>query len=245
MLHIEPTASGNYVVKSAAFGRQLREQLGEKIRAVEMEARGLHRALYFDAGCRDVLMIRGVSDYADEDKSRLEAESHDAWRAFAAGNVARLLRAIWRRGPVSPLSPSYDLNLGEPGPHSRFRQEALPVFEFKRVGAQDLAFPALLCRNRPNPELALEVSACSEGETPATGFRGLCVVESPERQVVHGVEGPGGRLLFTLPASTWGLRVELLLSFPSPVHLVRAVCRDEFGRSSTATLRMPENQGKS
>src|ERR1044072_1727011 len=144
-LHLEAIASGNNVVKSRAFGRQLQEKISSKIKAVEMEARGLYQALYIHARRTDALMIRGVSDYADETKTELEKKSKDAWRTFAAANSARLLRTLWRRGPVQPISPDYQLDLTL-GPYTRFKQQGVPNIEFKHVGAQDNAFPTLLDR---------------------------------------------------------------------------------------------------
>ena len=82
-----------------------------------MEAEGLYKATYFDTKRTDALMIRGISDYADENKKTLEKATKDQYRAYAAANTARLLRAVWRRGPVAPLSPGYMLDVTM-GPHS-------------------------------------------------------------------------------------------------------------------------------
>jgi nucleoside phosphorylase len=239
-LHIETTASGNFVVKSVTHGRKLRKEIDPKISAVEMEASGLHQALYLEAKRTDALMIRGVSDYADRNKAKLEKKTKDAWRTFCAANAARLLRTMWQRGPVPPLSPQYELNL-EMGPRTRFQQPGIPKILFKQVGAQNVAFPNLISRGQPSPELTIEVTAYSEAGLPALDFRGLCIVESPDRLVIEPDPKVEGAKRFRLPASEWGLRVELLLSFRTSVDIIKVICRDDFQRLSEATVERPKS----
>ena len=234
-LHLEAIASGNFVVKTTILAEQLKRQISPKIKAVEMEAEGLFRALYLDAGRSDALMIRGISDYADENKQKLEQTTKDGWRTFAAANAARLLRTFWRRGPVQPISPGYKLDLTL-GPFSRFRQAGVPNIEFKKVGAQDTAFPYLLNRHEPTPELTLDVSAVLQAGQPAFGFRGVCIVESPKRTILNAQLGKKGIMSFQLPESEWGLKIELLLSFPFRVDQIKVVCKDRFFRKSEAVF---------
>lgn len=234
-LHLEVTASGNKVVKSVAFGRKLKREINAKISAVEMEARGMHQALYQEVNRIDALMIRGISDYADGRKTSLEKTTKDGWRKFCTANAARLLRAIWQRGPVPPLSPDYELNLTM-GDHTRFRQPGIPNISIKRVGAQNVAFPALLRRSQSSPELYLEVTAQMGSGEPSPEFQSLCVVESPKREFIQPHRRFEGGMMFVLPASAWGLSVELLLSFQVSVDKIKVVCRDDFQRSSEATL---------
>jgi nucleoside phosphorylase len=238
-LHLEVTASGEYVVKSIEFGKKLRREIDKDICAVEMEARGLHQALYLNSNRADGLMIRGVSDYADENKSSLEKQSKDAYRKFATANAARLLRRLWRRTHVPPLSRGYVLDLSV-GPNERFRQTGIPDIQFKKVGGQDIAFPRLLDRSCPTPELMLEVRAISDADKEASGYRGICIVESPEKRIMQGLEKRAGVLSFALPASEWGLRAEVLLSFPSRVVEVAVTCSDEFHRSVSVPLQFDE-----
>lgn len=234
-LHLEAIASGNFVVKSRDFAAQLKAKISPKIKAVEMEARGLFQALYMNARRTDALMIRGISDYADERKAELEKTTKDAWRTFAAANAARLLRTFWRRGTVQPISPAYQLDLTL-GPFTRFRQPGVPNIEYKYAGAQDNAFPNLLNRSQPTPELALEVSAVGESNEPALDFRGICIIESPKRSILNGEKARNGTMRFQLPASEWGMKAELLLSFPFGVDKIKVVCKDNFLRRSEAVM---------
>ena len=235
-LHLEATASGNFVVKSVTHARLLKREISPKISAVEMEANGLHQALYLEVRRTDALMIRGISDYADKNKGKLEKATKDRWRTFCSANAARLLRTIWQRGPTAPLSPGYSLDLTT-GPHTRFRQKGIPNIEFKKRGAQDVAFPALLNRSHPNPELSVDVIAYSESNAPVSDFEGLCIVDSPNRQLVRPIARDRGGKTFRLPASEWGLKTEMLLSFRTGVRRIDVVCRDDFQRVAEATVQ--------
>jgi nucleoside phosphorylase len=238
-LHLEAIASGNFVVKSTVFGTQLKEKLSPKIKAVEMEARGLFQALYMNARRTDALMIRGISDYADDKKTELEKTTKDAWRTFAAANAARFLRTFWRRGTVQPISPDYQLDLTM-GPFTRFRQAGIPNIEYKHAGGQDNAFPNLLNRSQATPELTLEVSAVAESSQPAQDFRGICIIESPKRSILTGEKPRNGIMTFQLPVSEWGMKAELLLSFPFGVDKIKVVCKDNFLRKSEAVIERPQ-----
>lgn len=233
-LHLEPVASGNFVVKSVTHGRKLRKEINSKIAAVEMEARGMYQALYMEAQRRDALMIRGISDYADTNKSKLEKQSNDGWRAFSVANAARLLLALWRRGPIPPISPEYQLNLSK-GPRTLFRQKDIPNIEQKAPGAQSIVFPYLLDRNQPNPALEIEVTVYDEAGLLTSDFSAFCLVESPGRQTIHATQGGTGKR-FMLPGSEWGLKVGLFLSSRSAMSRIEVVCRDDFQRSSEATF---------
>ena len=239
-LHLEVTASGNEVVKSVAFGKKLKTELDPRISAVEMEARGLHQALYQQVKRTDALMVRGISDYADGRKTKLENTTKDAWRTFCTANAARLLQAIWKRGPVAPLSPAYELDVS-PGPPTRFRQVGIPNIQNKRAGAQNNAFPNLIDRSEPTPTLYLDVRVQSASGDPVTG-NGLCIVH-PQRQIVKTVPWLDNVMTFILPASESGLRVELLLSFPVPVDVITIVCRDDFQRSTQTVVERKKAVG--
>jgi nucleoside phosphorylase len=240
-LHLEAIASGNFVVKSRDFGKQLKAKISPKIKAVEMEARGLFQALYMNARRTDALMIRGISDYADERKAELEKTTKDAWRTFAAANAARLLRTFWRRGTAQPISPDYQLDLTM-GPFTRFHQAGVANIEYKHAGGQDNAFPNLLNRSQPTPELTLEVSAVGESNEPALDFRGICIIESPKRSILNGEKPRNGIMTFHLPVSEWGMKAELLLSFPFGVDQIKVVCKDNFLRRSEAVIERPKRR---
>ncbi|HWK03793.1 MAG TPA: hypothetical protein VNS58_09180 [Puia sp.] len=233
-LHIENTASGNYVVKSKKFAENLKKQLDWSIAAVEMEATGLFQALHLKAGLSNALMIRGISDYADGKKEKLDKKSHNSVRAWASGNAARLLKALWQTVPFIPISSRYkfDMHKGHP---SRMRQANIPDIEYKQLKSQSLSFPNLLHRRDATPALLLQViPKVKRGITPPG--KGLCIIDGDPSQVIMGTDLKDGGLYFSLPANEHGLHVELLLSYQSRVNQFDLVCEDDFGRRITESL---------
>jgi nucleoside phosphorylase len=104
---VAPVASGEIVSASVGFSRWLREH-HRQCAAIEMEAGGVAQAVYEHGGA-DMLIVRGVSDFADERKSTLDATAaaggdHGAWRRYAGLNAADLL-ATMLRSPGFPWAP--------------------------------------------------------------------------------------------------------------------------------------------
>jgi nucleoside phosphorylase len=94
---VAPVASGEIVGASAGFARWLREH-HRQCAAIEMEAGGVAQAVYEHGGA-DMLIVRGISDFADERKPTLDATAaagadHGAWRRYAALNAADLLATM-------------------------------------------------------------------------------------------------------------------------------------------------------
>jgi nucleoside phosphorylase len=236
-LHLTAIASGNDVVRSAAAGQLLKRDVSFWITAVEMESRGVHQALDLDSRGVQALMIRGISDYADAAKEELESSSKGAWREYAAANAARLLRALWRRAPVKPISPGYHLNvtLGE---HVRFStRRGIPPLPFRVAGAQDLPFPSLLDRSAATPPLAFRVRATDAAGHPIAGARAVRIATTPSGRSAASLVPRDGALHFVTPHAAAGIRVELLLSLPTAAAEVTIECRDEFGRSAVGVWR--------
>ncbi|KAK6501260.1 hypothetical protein TWF481_009101 [Arthrobotrys musiformis] len=77
-VHYGLIASGNQVIKDAAFRERINENLGGQVLCVEMEAAGLMD----DFPC---IVIRGICDYADERKN-------DDWHDYAAAVAAAYAR---------------------------------------------------------------------------------------------------------------------------------------------------------
>jgi nucleoside phosphorylase len=242
-LHLEVTGSGNEVVKSVARARELQRDVDHQIRAVEMEADGLHAALYQSAHRTDALMIRGISDYANTAKARLERSTKDGWRAFAAANAARLLTALWREGPVPPLSPLVRLTLKK-GPHSRFWMDGLTPVEIHHTPApHHLAFPELIRRDRPTPPLRLTIHGTTTAGATAVGGKGVCRISAPPGtapSTLSSVVEGGEPLAFRIAPTEHGLEVELLVSFPEYLRELVVRCEEErFCRVTEARLLMP------
>jgi nucleoside phosphorylase len=94
---VAPVASGDVVGADEAFARWLRQH--NRLRAaLEMEAGGAARAIY-RSGQTDLLVVRGISDFADKRKKDLDAAAgvgaeRGAWRRYAALNAFDLLGVL-------------------------------------------------------------------------------------------------------------------------------------------------------
>jgi nucleoside phosphorylase len=93
-VHIGPVATGDLRVAARAFANWIKEA-NRKLIALEMEAAGAALAAYHNDSA-DLLVVRGVSDYADELKSELDAGQgaagvEDAWRRYAVRNAIEYL----------------------------------------------------------------------------------------------------------------------------------------------------------
>ena len=92
---IGPIATGDKVVATKDVLEHLRG-VWPKLVGIEMEAGGLASAAFQSAQQPGFLMIRGVSDLADENKD-------DTWRQYACHAAAAYAIALLQSGPV-PLS---------------------------------------------------------------------------------------------------------------------------------------------
>jgi nucleoside phosphorylase len=110
---VAPVASGEIVSAAAGFSRWLRTHHRE-CAAIEMEAGGVAQAVY-EHGGTDMVIVRGISDFADERKTELDAAGgpaaagHGAWREYAALNAADLLATLLR-SPGFPWPSQSRLN---------------------------------------------------------------------------------------------------------------------------------------
>jgi nucleoside phosphorylase len=100
---VEPIASGEVVSASAGFSRWLREN-HRQCTAIEMEAGGVAEAVYLH-GRTELIVIRGICDFADERKAELDSAAstmaaskadRGAWRRYAGLNAADLLATMLR-----------------------------------------------------------------------------------------------------------------------------------------------------
>jgi nucleoside phosphorylase len=94
-VHFGPIASGNVVAASSAFVSEVK-RIDRKFVAIDMEAAGVA----FAAGERihplPCLIIRGISDRADEKKKALDGQGKKAWRRYAVRNATAFLLMLLR-----------------------------------------------------------------------------------------------------------------------------------------------------
>ncbi len=113
--HVGAIATGDIVSAAASFARWLRHHNRFRV-AIEMEAGGAAHAVYQD-GRTDLIVVRGISDFADERKTELDGTSASgastgAWRRYATENAVALLSALiaspsfpWPRARQGASSP--------------------------------------------------------------------------------------------------------------------------------------------
>jgi nucleoside phosphorylase len=101
MLNTATLASATFLLRSAEFRDALVELVDEKIEWAEMEAFGFMEA----AHVHDVkaIVIKGISDLGDENKTTIERETHGFFRLYAIGNATRAAVATLALGPLEPL----------------------------------------------------------------------------------------------------------------------------------------------
>jgi nucleoside phosphorylase len=85
-VHYGLIASGNQVIKDAAFRDKVNKRLGGRVLCFEMEAAGLMN----DFSC---IVIRGICDYADSHKNK-------AWQEHAAAVAAAFAKEFLLMVPV-------------------------------------------------------------------------------------------------------------------------------------------------
>jgi nucleoside phosphorylase/5'-deoxynucleotidase YfbR-like HD superfamily hydrolase len=85
-----PVACGNFVGASFAFRKALKESRGRNLLALEMESFGFLRAALRANGAK-TLVVKAISDLADEHKEELDLTTGDLLRAWAMSNALHLL----------------------------------------------------------------------------------------------------------------------------------------------------------
>jgi nucleoside phosphorylase len=98
--HIGPVCTGDKVVADGSLEKLAKDW--PKLIGVEMEAGGAANAAYQSNPAPGFLMIRGVSDLADQEKDA--ARTHK-WRSYASDVAANFVAALLRSAPV-PLRGS-------------------------------------------------------------------------------------------------------------------------------------------
>jgi nucleoside phosphorylase/5'-deoxynucleotidase YfbR-like HD superfamily hydrolase len=85
-----PLASGPFVVTSSAFQQALRSR-NRNFQAVEVEAAAVLKVVYQSKEQPLSLVIKGISDFADQRKEQFDATAHGAIRTLAMQNALALL----------------------------------------------------------------------------------------------------------------------------------------------------------
>lgn len=84
-------ASGPAVGKGEAFLEWLKREVDRKFAALEMESAGVYDAAIIRTPAPRTIAIRGISDYADSRKDKIETSAKGRFRELAAKNAVSLL----------------------------------------------------------------------------------------------------------------------------------------------------------
>jgi nucleoside phosphorylase len=84
-------ASGPAVGKGTAFAEWIRREVDRKVAALEMESAGVYDAGIIRIPAPRTVAIRGISDYADERKAKVEEAAAGKFRELSARNAVSLL----------------------------------------------------------------------------------------------------------------------------------------------------------
>jgi len=93
-VHLGPIASGNTVAASAAYVGELKK-INRKFAAIDMEAAGVALAASERIHPIPCLVVRGISDNANEYKKDLDASGEGAWRKYCIRNATSFLKYLF------------------------------------------------------------------------------------------------------------------------------------------------------
>jgi nucleoside phosphorylase len=151
-VHFGTIASGEKVITNPAKRKEILRLHG-KILGTEMEGAGLMHASFSHREIpTHAVVVKGVSDPADDTKDKLDKERH--WRELAKENPVRLVLALLRRGRLRPLNTDqYEVDQRNAPPTAA----AQIIGPASRVAFQ--AFPRLVLPRGPLTALRIEIEA--------------------------------------------------------------------------------------
>ncbi len=106
-------ASGPIVGKGAPFAQWLKEESDRKFAAMDMESAGVYQACKLQALPPQVVAVRGISDYADERKAKIQQFGSTAFRKLATRNATAALLSGIRAGFFGKKKPEQANNPAE------------------------------------------------------------------------------------------------------------------------------------
>jgi nucleoside phosphorylase/tetratricopeptide (TPR) repeat protein len=109
-------ASGSFVVASKPFAEWIRSTNAD-IHAGEMEAAGMMAAAEYRRETVQTLVVRGISDHVDADKTKVDRIGEGALRRLAMANAWRLVEMLMQLGKLARANASAEATArGTPPP---------------------------------------------------------------------------------------------------------------------------------
>lgn len=124
-------ASGPFVVVSKNFKKKLKTR-DRSIKAVEMEAAGVMKAVYQRIENTKAIILRGISDHGDANKKTLDNIGKGALRQYAMRNAVRLFKTLLQLNliPKNRTKP-------KPDPDLRISTAKLPTTDQDLFGREN------------------------------------------------------------------------------------------------------------
>lgn len=239
-------ASGNFVVKSVAFGEKLRNTLNKKITAVEMEAKGLFNAVRLATNQPATLIVRGISDRADPDKGSIDDKTKGAFRASSVRSAALYLAAIIDRrlrldhwnNRAQPL----DLN------QDPFRRAPLIAEELglQSRGYNSLCFALNPLMKRHSGAPCLKLDFTLEGKFPATSGVEFALRQSQDkwmRTFRSPIGSANWSCIIERSSQPYTLTLAVVAGAP-PDGRLKIRVKDEFGRTAENDMGLVPQTGQ-
>jgi nucleoside phosphorylase len=183
-------ASGPTVGKGTAFVKWLTREVDRKFAAMEMESAGVYDAALIRTPAPRTITIRGISDYADERKEKVEKNAKGKFRWLAAHNAVSLFVRGVEAGLFEPDTASIRLGEGAVAPATQALAKAIFVIGGVTSETTD-----------PDAEVpSLNVAALTLGRTLAEAGAHLIICspfpDSADYYAAMGyVKGKGPRLI--------------------------------------------------
>ena len=225
-------ASGNFVVKSKQFAKEIRD-IDDQVRAVEMEAMGLLDALRPIEHPPRALLIRGISDYADPDKAHQDKSTGGKFRRAAMRSATQFMfdlvdRRLRRNQSMAAAPLQFEARLAK----GRRQNASLHGLTPAAVGERSIIYDPLLKVGDSMTELDIELTA-SGGAVAQVQAAMRQIWKAWSRQVRPEIEG--GRWRWKIERLTEPYTLSLaLVGDPTINFELRAT--DEFERQATLKI---------
>jgi nucleoside phosphorylase len=158
-IHFGTVASGSLVIADRSKQAELLDLHG-KIIGTEMEGAGVFHATYLQELPTPAIVIKGISDTADENKAHLDDERY--WRELAKENSVRLTLNLIRRGRIKPLQTDQFTLDTTPGSIADAR---MMIPDASAPGVSYLAFPNLVVPKGPLTDIQIDIDVISKTGT--------------------------------------------------------------------------------
>lgn len=121
-------ASGNIVAGSDGFKEELKSR-DRKLLAIDMEAAGVARSVFNRMIPPLSIVIRGISDFSDKDKSKMDKESKGLYRKYAVYSAIQFLLALIESRIFEEFNASIPITRRTPSDDTRLKEKVAELLK--------------------------------------------------------------------------------------------------------------------